>query len=531
MANLKDFATGTVLTAPTPATSGTTLTLQSGEGARMPAVPFYATAHPDYQLPTLDNAEKILVTGKSTDTLTFVRAQGSTTAKSIAVGWRISNAVFADDLFNSTIVSNEVPGGSINSSNVNFTIASAFTAGSLRVYLNGQRLRSGASNDYVETSDLRGFTMQFAPVTGDVLSVDYIVGTSVIMNGVNVRIQEVPTGSINGSNAAFSTSKGYVSGTLQVYVNGLLQAPTTHVTEVSASAGTFTLDVAPATGDIVTVVYDYAVSAGGNAASVQGYSANDLTPIGVMQPYAGRTAPNSWLLAYGQAVSRSTYISLFQVLNPFVGSFTVTIATPGVLTLTGHGFQTGDGLYLTTSGALPTGLSANTRYFAIRVDANTIRLATSYANAIAGTAIATSGSQSGTHSLYASPFGIGDGSTTFNLPDARGRVIAGLDIMGGTSADRLTAPSTTGSINGDVLGNSGGEEAHTQTVAEIATHSHEQNTQTLKYVGSGGQFTTPAGGALVNTGTVNNTAQNTGSSTPFNVVQPTLVANVIIKAL
>jgi len=97
MSNKKDFATGTVLTAPSSATAGTSLVLQSGEGARMPAVPFFATAHLANTLPTLDNAEKLQVTAISTDTLTIVRAEGDTTAKSIAVGWRISNAVFAAD--------------------------------------------------------------------------------------------------------------------------------------------------------------------------------------------------------------------------------------------------------------------------------------------------------------------------------------------------------------------------------------------------------------------------------------------------
>lgn len=91
----KDLATGTVLTAPSPATSGTSLVLQSGEGARMPTAPFDAIAHPDGSLPTIDNAEKVRVTGKSTDTLTIVRAQGVTTAKSIATSWRITAAIFS----------------------------------------------------------------------------------------------------------------------------------------------------------------------------------------------------------------------------------------------------------------------------------------------------------------------------------------------------------------------------------------------------------------------------------------------------
>lgn len=98
MAGIKDFATGIVVTAPSPATSGVTLALQTGEGARMPAVPFFATAHPATEMPTLDNAEKVSVTDVTGDVLTIVRAQGNTTAKSIAAGWRVSNALFADDI-------------------------------------------------------------------------------------------------------------------------------------------------------------------------------------------------------------------------------------------------------------------------------------------------------------------------------------------------------------------------------------------------------------------------------------------------
>lgn len=270
MANFKDFATGTVSVAPSPASSGNTATLQSGEGSYFPTPPFYATAHPDYQLPTLANAEKILVTGKTGDQLTFQRAQGDTTAKNIAVGWRISNAVFKDDLFNSTVIKNEIPGGTLNAINTSFTVSAAFNPGTLEVYLNGQRLKSGSGNDYVEGSDLRSFTMQYAPFSDDVLVVDYIVGTSILMQGVNVEVQETPSGSVNGSNTAFTTSKGYVLNTLKVYVNGLLQALTTHVTQTSPSAGTFSLDTAPATGDIVRVIYDYALSTGGNAAAVNG---------------------------------------------------------------------------------------------------------------------------------------------------------------------------------------------------------------------------------------------------------------------
>lgn len=79
------------------------------------------------------------------------------------------------------------------------------------------------------------------------------------------------------------------------------------------------------------------------------------------------------------------------------GTFTVTIATPAVISYSSHGFITGDRLYFTTTGALPTGLSQNVAYFVIRTGAGTFNVATTYANAIAGTAINTTGTQSGVH--------------------------------------------------------------------------------------------------------------------------------------
>jgi len=98
MGNLKDFATAIVQVAPSPATSGTELKVQSGQGQRLPETPFFATVHPDGQVPTLDNAEKVQVTNVNGDTLTIVRAQGGTQAQAIGIGWRLSRAIFADDI-------------------------------------------------------------------------------------------------------------------------------------------------------------------------------------------------------------------------------------------------------------------------------------------------------------------------------------------------------------------------------------------------------------------------------------------------
>ncbi len=72
---------------------------------------------------------------------------------------------------------------------------------------------------------------------------------------------------------------------------------------------------------------------------------------------------------------------------------TVTIASPGVMTWAGHNFASNDTIVLSTSGALPTGLSANKIYFVRNPTADTFELSATSG----GASINTSGSQSGTH--------------------------------------------------------------------------------------------------------------------------------------
>lgn len=98
MANIKDFAVGLVVTPPSPATTGTTLTLRTGEGATMPTPPFYVTAGPPGELTTIATSEKLLVTAVAGDVLTIVRGQTPTTAKSIAVNWIVANALYTEDV-------------------------------------------------------------------------------------------------------------------------------------------------------------------------------------------------------------------------------------------------------------------------------------------------------------------------------------------------------------------------------------------------------------------------------------------------
>lgn len=87
----KNFAISTVATAPSPASSGLSLAVTAGQGARFPsAAAFNAVIWPAGAAPVAANAEIVRVTVVTTDTLTIVRAQEGSSARTVVVGDQIA---------------------------------------------------------------------------------------------------------------------------------------------------------------------------------------------------------------------------------------------------------------------------------------------------------------------------------------------------------------------------------------------------------------------------------------------------------
>ena len=122
-------------------------------------------------------------------------------------------------------------------------------------------------------------------------------------------------------------------------------------------------------------------------------------------------------------------------------------------------------------------------------------------------------------------YGAGDGSTTFNVPDLRGRTIVGLDDMGGTRANVLNSAWSRTIGGGLGIGKNavGGEENHTLTIAEMPAHSHGYRWWNAWYFSGSTE--------LAAKGSYNDNQQTStvGGNAPHNNVQPSMATNWIIK--
>src|SRR5260221_1135398 len=286
----------------------------------------------------------------------------------------------------------------------------------------------------------------------------------------------------------------------------------------SGSFGGFTMS-----GDCTIVVATGIItcSAGGGSAVV-----------GAILPWTGATVPNNYLLAYGQAIVRASYPQLFTSLVYtqliFCTSGTATVAAT-----------------VDISNRLPVGapIEASACFNAgttvLSKSGTTITAST---NAIAST----------TTSASFFPWGNGNGTTTFNVPNLMGRALIGRDNMSGSIAGTLT--STYYGVNPDALGALGGSQqrglatinlpAYTPTGSVGITdpgHTHTNNSfaginPPVAGSANDGPNAIYQGNVTINAAVTGISAAFTGNAqggtaTPFSVVNPMATIDWIIKAL
>lgn len=175
-------------------------------------------------------------------------------------------------------------------------------------------------------------------------------------------------------------------------------------------------------------IWDGFTSAVGSAAP-SGATGTDTAPVGTVVPYSGFSIPINWQLAYGQAVSRTTFSDLKTAITIVD---TAISCTNGSATLTGF----------VSTAMVRVGSPIEGSCFTTGVTVASIVSATSIT-------ISAMASSTATTTTTVFPWGNGDGVATFNVPDLRGRVPSGPDSMGGSAANRLQTTSTITTVSGN----------------------------------------------------------------------------------
>lgn len=265
------------------------------------------------------------------------------------------------------------------------------------------------------------------PTNGDRILV--ISQTLPVQNGVYIynstgawtRASDLPLGA-----SAHNLSYGVIKGTL--YENNSFICSTDPPNDIVGSNPlTYTLlsqIIQPGSGltksnDILNINIDNITMALKNNNLV-----STIITVGTIIQHVSQTIPN-YLLCDGSSYSRFDYAQLFEVLNTLLSEVTISIASPAVCTAPTHGLTTGQIVFFTTTDILPGNIIPDTSYWVKVLTPDTFNISSTYSNLLNNIYVNTTGGQSGTHSVYRSLGGVSS-STTFNVPDLRGRTVSGV---------------------------------------------------------------------------------------------------------
>ncbi len=277
------------------------------------------------------------------------------------------------------------------------------------------------------------------------------------------------------------------------------------------------------------VVWDAVTSPGGSGGSTPTL-VGDGNLVGTTLPWSGLVAPNQYVFAYGQEIARVTYPDFYTAVTQQAN----VVCSSSSNTLTGIS----DTTQINIGSPIELSLCVIAGTTVVSKTASTVTLSNPSSVSINAVAVFF-------------PYGNGNGTTTFNVPDLRGYVLAGRNNMGGTASSRLTTTYFVGGKDPNSLGGAGGLQSHTLTISESAVlayystvtdpgHTHGER------VDNGGTPPTSLGPAVTNvnrnapldvipiqtasstTGISVNTVSNAGGL-PHSIVQPTITLNYVIK--
>jgi microcystin-dependent protein len=300
---------------------------------------------------------------------------------------------------------------------------------------------------------------------------------------------------------------------------------------INATAGAFTVSIKTSSGTAKTVTQ-------GTAAELYCDGSNNMlyvtpqvvTGTGAPQDASGAAASSVTSTPTGNLAATNVQAALAELQTDIDGRQPLDADLTAIAAI-----SPSKGTTYAGNGSAPAALTVGANYTSIIADSaestglryafvQPIGVVLDYAGSAAPTGWLLCYGQAVSRTTYAALFaaistvyGVGDGSTTFNLPDCRGRIVAGKDDMGGSSADRLTNQS--GGLNGDTLGATGGAETHTHTASLSGTTS----------TNGVGQSVT-VGGTTAAATSHSHTVTASGTTDAGNTVQPTIILNKIIFA-
>lgn len=303
----------------------------------------------------------------------------------------------------------------------------------------------------------------------------------------------------SGSGAVLDTSGTISTGTLPSTMGGTDQSTYTLGDILYASASNVLGKLSGVTSTTLNVLTQIGTGSASNPPQWQPASSLGLMPTGAIVSWPFDIAPAGWFICDHSAVSRSTYANLFAVSS---------ITTTGTNTL---GSEVISGISSTT-GMLPG-------YY---VSGTGVPSATAIASVNSSTQITlTQSSTAAITSFVVARYGIGDGITTFNVPDTRGLFMRG----SGTNASMVTANG--GSVSGLTPGATQNDQVqgHSHTIAGIS--SAILNSGSYNAIQSSGSLNSSYTNNLIGSPTTDGTngTPRTGNETrPFN-----MSINYIIK--